>query len=44
VVEDASEDARARDLVFEKYAPTYSGDLTDWRQSSLPIAVDCSTA
>jgi deazaflavin-dependent oxidoreductase (nitroreductase family) len=44
VVEDASEDARARELVFEKYAPTYSGDLTDWRQSSLPIAVDCSTA
>ena len=44
VVEDADEDARARELVFEKYAPTYSGDLTDWRQSSLPIAVDCDTA
>jgi deazaflavin-dependent oxidoreductase (nitroreductase family) len=44
VVEDASEDARARELVFEKYAPTYSGDLTDWRHSSLPIAVDLASA
>jgi deazaflavin-dependent oxidoreductase (nitroreductase family) len=40
VVEDGDEEARAREMVFEKYAPTYSGDLTDWRQSSLPIAVD----
>jgi deazaflavin-dependent oxidoreductase (nitroreductase family) len=40
VVEDPEEDARARGLVFEKYAPTYSGDLTDWRLSSMPIAID----
>jgi hypothetical protein len=26
--------------VFEKYAPGYSGDLEDWRERSLPIAVD----
>ena len=43
VVDDADEDAQARKLVFEKYAPTYSGDLTDWRESSLPIAVDLAS-
>jgi len=43
-VEDADEDARARGSIFAKYAPTYSGDLTDWRQSSLPIAVDLTAA
>jgi deazaflavin-dependent oxidoreductase (nitroreductase family) len=40
VVDDPDEDERARRLVFEKYAPGYSGDLTDWRARSLPIAVD----
>jgi deazaflavin-dependent oxidoreductase (nitroreductase family) len=40
VVEDSDEDARARELVYEKYAPTYAGDLTGWRQESLPIAID----
>jgi hypothetical protein len=39
-VDDPGEDARARELLFDKYAPTYSGDLADWRQRSLPIAVD----
>ena len=43
VVDDEGEDARARDLVFEKYEPTYSGDLTDWRRDSLPIAVDLAS-
>jgi deazaflavin-dependent oxidoreductase (nitroreductase family) len=43
VVDDPGEDARARDLVFEKYAPSYSGDLTDWRRDSLPIAVDLAS-
>jgi deazaflavin-dependent oxidoreductase (nitroreductase family) len=42
VVGDPDEDARARRLVFEKYAAGYSGDLTEWRASSLPIAVDLS--
>ena len=40
VVTDSEEDQRARALVFEKYAPGYSGDLEDWRERSLPIAVD----
>jgi len=43
VVEDPGEDARVRDLVFEKYAPGYSGDLTDWRRDSLPVAVDLAS-
>ncbi len=40
VVEDEREDALARDVVFQKYSAGYSGDLTDWRARSLPIAVD----
>jgi deazaflavin-dependent oxidoreductase (nitroreductase family) len=40
VVTDPAEDERARTLVYEKYAPNYAGDLTDWRCSALPIAVD----
>jgi deazaflavin-dependent oxidoreductase (nitroreductase family) len=40
VVSDPDEDAQARALLFEKYSPGYSGDLGDWRERSLPIAVD----
>jgi deazaflavin-dependent oxidoreductase (nitroreductase family) len=40
VVEDDAEDGRARQLVHDKYAPGYGGDLEDWRRRSLPIAVD----
>ena len=40
VVEDPDEDARARALLFEKYSPGYAGDLENWREQSLPIAVD----
>ena len=40
VVDGAAEDARARELLYEKYSPGYSGDLADWRARSLPIAVD----
>ncbi len=29
-----------RHLVFEKYNPGYTGDLTEWRIRSVPIAVD----
>ena len=37
---DAGDEAdRAGALVFAKYAPRYSGDLTGWRQSALPIVV-----
>ena len=42
LVDDPDEDDRARRLLFEKYAPGYSGDLADWRARSLPVAVDLS--
>jgi deazaflavin-dependent oxidoreductase (nitroreductase family) len=34
------EDATARRMVFEKYERGYSGDLTGWRESALPVALD----
>ena len=40
VVEERGEDERARELLFDKYAARYSGDLADWRRTALPIAVD----
>jgi deazaflavin-dependent oxidoreductase (nitroreductase family) len=40
VVSDPDDDARARELLFNKYAEGYSGDLSNWRERSLPIAVD----
>jgi deazaflavin-dependent oxidoreductase (nitroreductase family) len=40
IVKDPTESQRARALVYDKYAPGYRGDLTSWRHSSLPIAVD----
>src|SRR5919204_5917921 len=40
VVDDSDEDARARELLVAKYAPGYSGDLSNWRDTALPIAVD----
>lgn len=40
ILETGDEADRARALVCAKYAPRYSGDLTGWRQSALPIAVD----
>ena len=39
VVTDADEDERARRLLFDKYSDRYSGDLADWRQRALPVAV-----
>ena len=42
-VEDPSEDALARRLLLEKYAPTYAGDLSDWGHTALPVAVDLDT-
>ena len=44
LVEDPDEEARARAGVFDKYDATYSGDLTGWRERSLPVAVDLSGA
>ena len=40
VVTDPGEQERARRIVYEKYAPTYSGDLTEWRAGATPVAVD----
>jgi deazaflavin-dependent oxidoreductase (nitroreductase family) len=40
VVSDPDEDSRARRLLFEKYSSGYSGDLSNWRETALPIAVD----
>jgi hypothetical protein len=40
VIEDPTEQTRARDLVFAKYQARYSGDLTDWRGYALPVALD----
>ena len=34
------EDALARKIVFEKYAPRSSDNLVDWSRTSLPVAVD----
>jgi deazaflavin-dependent oxidoreductase (nitroreductase family) len=40
IVEGDDEAARARSLVFAKYAPRYDGDLTEWRDRALPVAID----
>jgi hypothetical protein len=40
IVTSAEEDARARRLLFDKYSPRYSGDLSSWRETALPVAVD----
>ena len=40
IVSDGDEDARARRLLLEKYSPGYSGDLSEWGQTALPVAVD----
>ena len=40
VVEDVAEDALARRLLVEKYRPRYSGDLDEWRDTALPVAIE----
>lgn len=40
---DGAEDELARMLLFEKYQPRTGGDLTRWRGSALPVAVDLSS-
>ena len=40
VVTEDAEDALARRLLLEKYELTYSGDLSDWGRTALPVAVD----
>jgi deazaflavin-dependent oxidoreductase (nitroreductase family) len=34
------EDELARRLVAGKYQPSYGGDLSGWRRSALPVAID----
>lgn len=40
LVDQEAEDRLARELVFAKYQPGYGGDLSRWRDRSLPIAID----
>ena len=40
IVDGREEDARARRLLLEKYSAGYSGDLSDWGRTALPVAVD----
>src|SRR3712207_6041445 len=44
VVEVAAEDALARQIVADKYQPRYNGDLSSWRHTALPVAVDLASA
>ncbi|MDP9228194.1 MAG: nitroreductase family deazaflavin-dependent oxidoreductase [Actinomycetota bacterium] len=43
IVSDADEDARARELLIDKYSAGYSGDLSNWRATALPVAVELET-
>jgi deazaflavin-dependent oxidoreductase (nitroreductase family) len=40
---DSEEAERARTLVFDKYQPRYEGDLLEWRERSLPVALDLTS-
>jgi deazaflavin-dependent oxidoreductase (nitroreductase family) len=40
IVTDPDEGALAGRLLFEKYAADYSSDLSSWRDTALPVAVD----
>ena len=40
IVGSGEEDARARRLLLEKYSPGYAGDLSEWGETALPVAVD----
>ncbi len=43
VLDDGDVEQRARSLVFAKYAPRSSSDLTNWRDRALPVALDLAT-
>jgi deazaflavin-dependent oxidoreductase (nitroreductase family) len=43
-VTDLEEDALVRRLLFEKYQPTYSGDLSIWARTGFPVALDLVTS
>ena len=40
IVQAGEEEALARRLLFAKYNPSYNGDLAEWRDTALPIALD----
>lgn len=40
LLDGGDEAARARSLVFAKYAPRTGDDLTGWRHQALPVAID----
>lgn len=40
LLEDGDESERARTFVFDKYAPRFKDDLTEWRERALPVALD----
>ena len=40
IVTDEREDALARRLLLDKYSAGYSGDLSSWGRTALPVAVD----
>ena len=40
LITDTQEDALARKMLYDKYTPRDSDDLTDWSRTSLPVAVD----
>lgn len=42
-LEEGDDDAAARRLLVEKYQPRYSGDLTEWGRTALPVAIDLLT-
>jgi deazaflavin-dependent oxidoreductase (nitroreductase family) len=43
-VAEGEEDNRARRVLFDKYSPGYSGDLVEWRDTALVVAVDLRLA
>lgn len=40
LITDPQEEALARNIVYTKYTPRDSDDLSDWARTSLPVAVD----
>ena len=40
IVTDPDEAATARGLLYDKYNPGSNGDLTTWRDTALPVAID----
>jgi deazaflavin-dependent oxidoreductase (nitroreductase family) len=40
VADTDAEDPVARTLVYDKFQPRYDGDLTDWRERALPVALE----